>query len=239
LQRTIDQIRADKELVERKLKNAETRPKTMATQHRDPSVPTVSKNNNDDESSLDLITVQDGRNSSRHHHRDEDGDELSESDSDIVEMRQTMKELRDTQREHLSEALLNKAEDFYQPLSSRSEYDPMKKVSLLELSSTLTRPRSPTLSLDELKHSLRMATTYPTTNFPSYFNWTMQPLRDRSSPIEIPQKFDKTSSFSPKTYPWHPKSSLVTREAVIKAARSVFNSKVVDELTRGRSPSPY
>ena len=114
MQRTIDHLRSDKEAAERKLHDAEIQLRSVDDNHRQEQLSlarksrmtAVDRENDDDDDDDDdgefsaarriLGGLKNGYND------EEDADRLSDTDSDVLEMEQTLKKLRQTQLEYMS-----------------------------------------------------------------------------------------------------------------------------------------
>src|SRR5689334_7695541 len=97
----MEQLRADKTSVERKLQDAEMQLKAIDDSNRQAPLSLIRKsltNPSDDEDDDENFL---GKNKNGFH-IDDDIDRLSDTDSDVVEMERTLKELRQTQPEYMS-----------------------------------------------------------------------------------------------------------------------------------------
>ncbi|CAF4338202.1 unnamed protein product [Adineta steineri] len=110
LQRTIDQLRADKASVDRKLQDAEVQLKAIDDNNRQVKSSIVRKslttsnhnqNEDDDDDDENLTTEESVNKHQNGYHDDDEIDRLSDTDSDVVEMEQTLKQLRRTQLEYI------------------------------------------------------------------------------------------------------------------------------------------
>jgi hypothetical protein len=195
----MDQLRSDKSSLERKLHDAEIELKSIDDSHRQSQsslTRQTSTNRTDDENS----NLDDNKTT----FRNDDDEGLSDNDSDVIEMKQTLNELK-----HIS-AL---------PTSSITEQKP-RKMTTVELSKTnninpfrrtisFERPSNPSF-IDSGQWSNTLLSTMNNTN-------NTYPLSHYQSSIS-------------KTNFWQSQPSLITREAVLKAARDVLPPGVIDHL---------
>jgi hypothetical protein len=163
----MDQLRGDKSSLERKLHDAETELKTFSSNH-------INDENSNFEQTLS--------NTKRTLHEDDD-EALSDTDSDVIEMKQTLNELK-----HIS----------FHPNEKPAKHSPIIRNNSFERTSN-----------QSLIDSGRWSNTLLST------------ITNNTYPLGT---ISKTNS-------WQFQPSLITREAVLKAARDVLPPGVIDHLT--------
>jgi len=176
----MDQLRSDKSSLERKLQNAEVELKSIDDNNRQiaPSfIRQSSTNRTDDENSNLEQTVSHNKNT----FHDNDDDRLSDTDSDVIELKQTLNELK-----HIS--ILPKSN-----INRQNSFERTSNQSLI--------------------------------NSGQWSNTILSTIHNNTYPLNHYQ-----SSISKNNF-WQSQPSLITREAVIKAARDVLPPGVVDHLT--------
>ncbi|CAF1617425.1 unnamed protein product, partial [Adineta ricciae] len=213
IQRTLDQLRGEKFSLERQLHDAEFELKTIDSIHRQKQKSTSSRVDNDENSKTEQ-TFSHIPSASLHNeeeHDDDDDEGLSDTDSDIIEMKQTLNALK-----HMSflPTPTDPNHDKPRPKSSTINFTTITKQDTSPITRNIPFERTPNSSFID---SGRWSSTMPTkTNNNTY-------------PIGV-QALPNSPSMSKTTY-WQSQPSLITREAVLKAARDVLPPGVIDHLT--------
>lgn len=232
----MDQIQADKVSIERKLRDAEMQLKTMDDSHRPGSTLTNRKSvhtaresdDDDDEDSKVEKLLNRNRNGV-----DEDDEQLSDTDSDVMEMQRTVKEIRQARLQTMS-------------LFPTAHFDEKNNSHLKTTTGTIDLSKLSFGDVAPVNQSLRtiyrsIPRTYDSFETPAnqMFNdtgrWsnTMLSTLTSTNPLLMYQTTPNLYQTS-KTNQWGSQPSLVTREAVLKAARKVFAPSVIDQLNSHR-----
>lgn len=180
----MDHLRTDKSSLERKLNDAETELKSIDDSNRVSFTRQSSINATDNENSNLEQNISDNK-TNFHTNNDDDNDGLSDSDSDVIEMRQTL--------------------------------DQLKHISFLPKSNINEQKSHPHIFEKTSNQSLIDSGHWSNTLLSTIHNNTY-PLQNYQSPIA-------------KNQFWQSQTSLITREAVLKAARDVLPPGVIDHLT--------
>lgn len=211
IQRTLDQLRGEKSSLERKLQDAEFELKTMDSIHRQKPKSTSSRVDNDENSKTEQ-TFSQFLSASHHNEEDDDDDEgLSDTDSDIIEMKQTLNALK-----HMS---------FLPTPTEPNHNKPRPKSSTIDFSTITKQDTSPIIRNIAFERT-------PNSSFIDSGRWSStMPTKGNNNtyPIGV-QTLPNSPSMSKTTY-WQSQPSLITREAVLKAARDVLPPGVIDHLT--------
>lgn len=161
---------------------------------------------------------------------DEDEEQLSETDSDVMEMQRTVKEIRQARLNTMS--LFPTSHFDERPnshLKNTTETIDLTKVSFGDVAPVIRNLRT-------LQRTIPR--TYESFERPSnqFFNdtgrWSNTMLSTLSS--TNPLLMYQTTPNLYQTNQWNSQHSLVTREAVLKAARKVFAPGVIDQLNSHR-----
>lgn len=211
MQRTIDQLRGDKSSLERKLQDAKAELKAIdhINQQIQPSLTHKSSSNHidDDDDNSNLEQTLSNNKTTFH---DDDDEGLSDTDSDMIEMKQTLNELK-----HMS----------FLPLSTISMNNYNEK----------SLPKSTTMDFADVSSATRNISFERTSNSSlidsgRWSNTIPSKIVNSTYPIRMQTSHHHQPSVSKTNY-WQSQSSLITREAVIKAARDVLPPGVIDHLT--------
>jgi len=195
----MDQLRSDKSSLERKLNDAEIELKTMDDSNRQiPSTFTrqSSKNHTDDENSNFEQIFSHNKHTS--HNDDDDDDGLSDTDSDVIQMKQTLNELK-----HIS------------TLPTRNINE--RKTTTIDL----TDNNSPFIQ----NNSFERTSNQSLIDSGRWSNTMLSTIHNNTYPLHHYQSTISKNNF------WQSQPSLITREAVIKAARDVLPPGVIDHLS--------
>ena len=193
----MDHLHGDKSSLERKLYDAEIELKSIDDSHRQ-SQPSLTRqsstNRTEDENSTNLDD-----NKPIFHIYDDDDDGLSDSDSDVIEMKQTLTQLKhiSTLPTSLNEQKIRKTTE----LSKTNNINPFRRTISYE------RPSSNQSLIDSGQWSHTVLSTI-----------------NNTYPLSHYQSSGSQTNF------WQSQPSLITREAVLKAARDVLPPGVIDHL---------
>jgi hypothetical protein len=233
----MDQLRADKTSIERKLQDAEMQLKAIDDGHR--QVPTAFIRNNeeeeeDDDDNDENLNVDRNKNG---FHNDDDPDQLSDTDSDVVEMERTLKELRQTQLEYMS--LLptsNRDEKKNSHLKITPTVD-LTKLSVADVGPVIRNIRTMNRSIPRMYESFE--TIPPNQLLTDTGRWSNSMISTLGNTNSL-LMYQTLNRYQPNTTThWSSQPSLVTREAVLKAARTVFSPGVIDQLNSNRKSSTH
>ncbi|UJR13443.1 hypothetical protein I4U23_000457 [Adineta vaga] len=209
IQRTIDQLRGEKSSLERKLQDTELELKTMDISH--PQKSFSIHLDNDDNSHIDRTS----NNVQTMSQNDDDDDEgLSDTDSDMIEMKETLKALKQMSFLPTPTKLMSTNYTKPRPKSSTIDLIDLKKQDMNPMIQNISFERTSNSSLID---SGRWSNTMPTK------------ITNNTYPIGI-QTLQHSPSLSKTNY-WQSQPSLITRESVLKAARDVLPPGVIDHLT--------
>ena len=234
----MEQLRSDKTSLERKLQDAEMQLKAIDNSRR--QVPTAFIRNNDDEDEDDddeNLNINRNRNDT--HHNDEDADRLSDTDSDVVEMERTLKELRQTRLEYMSLLPTSTIDERKNPHLKSSPTVDLTKLSVADVGPVIRNIRAANRSIPKMYESFE---TIPSNQFltdTGRWSNTMISTLGNTNSLLMYQTLNRYPSTMTKGNHWSSQPSLVTREAVLNAARKVFSPSVIDQLNSNRKASTY
>ncbi|UJR33878.1 hypothetical protein I4U23_021299 [Adineta vaga] len=255
LKRTIEQITADKASIERKLQDAESQLKAIDNSHRQiqfsnarQSLITTSDNesDDDDDDGNNSKNLKLDQSSTKHHngfHHDEDDiDRLSDTDSDVIEMEQTLKELRQTQLEYMSllpiTNLDGKQHSHMKP-NTTATVD-FSKLSVADVGPVIRNIRTMQRTIPRLYESLEATSNHQLLNDSGrWSNSLISTTGNNTNSLSMYQTLNSYQSTLSKTNHWTSQPNLVTREAVLKAARRVFSPAIIDQLTTNTRSSTH
>jgi len=168
-----------------------------------------------------------------------DIDHLSDSDSDVVEMERTLKELRQTQLEYMSLLPLSNITDkSNQSLKTTGKLD-LTKIAVADVAPVIRNIRSINRNTPRMYESLDTIPYQLLTDTGRWSNKMSSTLGNTNSLIMYQTLNGYTPTTTMKTNQWNSQPSLVTREAVLKAARTVFAPGVIDQLNSNRKFPTY
>lgn len=153
-------------------------------------------------------------------------------------MEQTMKELRQTQREYMSILPIANVDEKQNVLVKTGTVD-LTKLSVADVSPVVRNIRAINRNSSRMYESLE---TIPNQFLTDSGRWSNTMTSTLGSNINSPLMYQTLNGYQPlasKTNHWGSQPSLVTREAVLKAARKVFSPSVVDQLTLNTKASSY
>lgn len=245
LQRTIDQLTHEKASIERKLQDTESQLKSIDTSNRPVATPRTQKvvrSTVSDDDDDDTISEEEKFERSRHglHRNNDEIDRLSDSDSDVVEMERTLKELRQTQLEYMSLLPLSNITDKQnQSLKTTMGTVDLTKLSVADVAPVIRNIRSINRNTPRMYESLDTIPNQLLTDTGRWSNNLSLTLGSTNSLL----MYQTLNGYKPttmvKTNQWNSQPSLVTREAVLKAARTVFAPGVIDQLNSNRKFPSY
>jgi hypothetical protein len=217
MQRTIDQLRGDKSSLERKLQDTKAELKAIdhINQQIQPSLTHKSSSNRIDDDDDDNSNLEQTLSNNKTTFHDDDDEGLSDTDSDMIEMKQTLNELKHMSFLPLSTISMNNYNEKSLPKS--------KTIDLAELSNHDVSSPTRNISFERTSNSSLIDSGRWSKTIPSKIVNSTYPIRMQTSHHHQP-------SVSKTNY-WQSQSSLITREAVIKAARDVLPPGVIDHLT--------
>jgi hypothetical protein len=217
MQRTIDQLRGDKSSLERKLQDAKAELKAIdhINQQIQPSLTHKSSSNRIDDDDDNSNLEQTLSNNKTTFHDDDDDEGLSDTDSDMIEMKQTLNELKHMSFLPLSTISMNNYNEKSLPKSTTIDLAALSNHDVSSATRNISFERTSNSSLID---SGRWSNTISSKIVNSTYPIGMQTLHRHQPSVS-------------KTNYWQSQSSLITREAVIKAARDVLPPGVIDHLT--------
>jgi hypothetical protein len=201
--------------LERKLQDAEIELKSLDDSNRQGQLSLTrqsSLNHTDDDSSNLEQTLSNNKKNSFNHNNDDDDEGLSDTDSDVIQMKQTLKELQQSQFEHKS----------FFPTSTIS----MNTIHGKEHSKNTTTSSHNNISPVIQNSSFERTSNQSLIDSGRWSNTMLSTIGNNTYPLSMQQ----TSSLSKHNY-WQSQPSLITREAVLKAARDVLPPGVIDRLS--------
>ena len=247
MQRTIDHLRSDKEAAERKLHDAEIQLRSVDDNHRQEQLSlarksrmtAVDRENDDDDDDDDdgefsaarriLGGLKNGYND------EEDADRLSDTDSDVLEMEQTLKKLRQTQLDYMS---LLPTSNMNERQKKTATVD-LTKLSVADVGPMVRSLRTTERNIPAADDSMLGTSSQRLNDTGQWSNTMMSTRTSNANPLLQYQMSNRYQPTLASNHRWGSQSSLVTREAVIKAARKVFAPAVIDQLAHNARPSTY
>lgn len=245
-------MRGDKEAVERQLQDVQRQ--LHAVEHGQPmskkskmSTAKLAVNDDvsdDDEKTDDLISksVASKRmhdNSINKYNNDDDPDSLSDADSDVVEMKQTIQELRRTQLEYISTMTASSIKDLRSQIAKKNLMNDSNRTTSND-PNIFVRNMQGTDSLNSKMFDPNELFISPTT--PDLNEWSTKMTSTMNRNVNATLRygaFDRYQPMMAQTSLWNNQPTLVTRDAVIKAARTVFAPNVIDQITSLNRPGKY
>ncbi|CAF0802679.1 unnamed protein product [Adineta steineri] len=219
MQRTMEQLRGEKLSLERKLQDTEAELKTIDSSQRQVQSSHTRKSStkhtdNDDDNSLLDQTFSNNKNTFLNNNDNDDDDGLSDTDSDIIEMQQTLTALK-----HMS----------FLPTPNISMNNNKKNEKINKKSTTIdfvNNDISPILRNIPFERTLNSSLI----DSGRWSNTMPSNIGNNTYPLGIQTMQQHQPSVSKNNY-WQSQPSLITREAVLKAARDVLPPGVIDHLT--------
>lgn len=209
--------------------------KTVDDSHRSGSTLTNRKSLNiaresdddDDESKLDKLLDRNKNGA------DEDDEQLSDTDSDVIEMQRTVKEIRQARLETMSLFPTTQFDEKSTTnLKSTSGTIDLRKLSFADVEPVIRNYRTIQRSIPRTYDSFETSGNQFFNNSGRWSN-TMLSTLTSTNPLLLYQTTPNLYQTN-KTNQWGSQPSLVTREAVLKAARKVFAPGVIDQLNSHR-----
>jgi hypothetical protein len=235
----MDQLRTDKASVERKLQDAEMQLKAIDNSNRQTQLPIARKsltNDSDDDDEHSNIEQFLDKNKNGFHN-DDDVDRLSDTDSDVVEMERTLKELRQTQLEYMS-LLPTSNIDEKQNQNLKTKTVDLTKLSVADVGPIVRNIRTINRNSPRMYESFETTSNQLLNDTGRWSNSMISTLGNTNS-LLMYQTLNPYQPILSKTNHWSSQPSLVTREAVLKAARTVFAPGVIDQLNSNRKSSTH
>ena len=227
----MEHLCADKTSLKRQLREAKAELKAVNDSHRESSLSSIRKasvDQTDNDRSTTELTAHSERNTL--HRDDVDDEELSETDSDVVQMKQTLQELQQNQRQPIGmiSSVKSPTVDI-----KRKTYASHGAIDLLNRSS----------NMDDGSFSQNlMSDKTPTLSFVDSGRWTNtmgSGLASRTYPLSMQPSLHYYGSSRSMGGSCQFQSSLITREAVLKAARDLLPPGVIDQLSSNSATSKY
>ncbi|CAF2999068.1 unnamed protein product [Rotaria socialis] len=249
LQKALDQLRNDKGAVERKLQDAEIQLKAIDESHRQinlsnahRSLTNATENNDDDDDDDEDDENFDpkkltSKNANGFHDND-DAERLSDTDSDVVEMEQTLKELRQTQRDYMSLLPISNIDDKQKQYAKTATVD-LTKLSVADVAPVVRNIRTINRNAPRMYESYETMPNQVLTDSGRWSNTMMSTLGNNTNSSAMYQTANGYQPILTKTNHWSSQPTLVTREAVLNAARKVFAPNVIDQLTSNSKSSTH
>ncbi|CAF4102441.1 unnamed protein product [Rotaria sp. Silwood2] len=235
----MDQLRSDKVTVERKLQDAEIRLKAIEDSNRQvqlsiahKSLTNGSENDEDDDDDDDNFTPKKltSKNKNGFHDDDDEAEQLSDTDSDVVEMEQTLKELRQTQREYMSLLPTSNIDESQKQHMKTTTID-LTKLSVADVAPVIRNIRTINRNMPRMYESFETIPNQLLTDSGRWSNTMISTLSNNTNSSFMYQTINGYQPIVSKNNHWSSQPTLVTREAVLKAARKVFAPGVIDQLT--------
>jgi hypothetical protein len=241
----MDQLRADKASVERKLQDVEAQLKAIDDSKRQmqsslarKSLKTRSDNEDDDDDDENLNSEQFSSKNQNGFHDDDDVDRLSDTDSDVVEMEQTLKQLRRTQLEYMSLLPVSNIDDKQNPHMKTTTVD-FTKLSVADVGPVVRNIRTINRNTPRMYESLETTPNQLLNDSGRWSNTMMSTGGNNTNSLLMYQTLHHYQPTLTKNNHWNSQPNLVTREAVLKAARRVFAPGVIDQLTSNTRSSTH
>ena len=240
----MDQLRSDKASTERKLYDAELQLKSVNDSNRQTqlsiarkSLANHSDNEDDDEDDEqeNLNPKQFSSGNKNGFHDDDDADRLSDTDSDVVEMEQTLKELRKTQLEYMSLLPTSNIDNKHMKTTTID----LTKLSVADVAPAIRNIRTINRNNSRVYDSFETTPNQLLTDTGRWSNTMLSTLGSNTNSVSMYQTLNRYQPTLTKTNHWSSQPTLVTREAVLKAARTVFAPGVIDQLTTNTRSSTH
>jgi hypothetical protein len=238
----MDQLRSDKESSERKLYDAEIQLKSVNDSNRQAQLSLARKSlanhSNDDDEDDDQENLNPKQFSSGNKngfHDDDDPDRLSDTDSDVVEMEQTLKELRKTQLEYMSLLPTSNIDNKHMKTTTID----LTKLSVADVGPAIRNIRTINRNNSRVYDSFETTPNQLLTDTGRWSNTMLSTLGSNTNSVSTYQTLNRYQPTLAKTNHWSSQPTLVTREAVLKAARTVFAPGVIDQLTTNSRSSTH
>ncbi|CAF3322324.1 unnamed protein product [Rotaria sp. Silwood1] len=249
LQRTMDQLRSDKAAVERKLQDAEIQLKAIEESNRQVQLSitrkSLTKGNENDDDDDDDDDDEDftpknltSKNKNGFHNDDDEAEQLSDTDSDVIQMEQTLKELRQTQREYMSLLPTSNIDESQKQHIKTTTID-LTKLSVADVAPVIRNIRTINRNTPRMYESFETIPNQVLTDSGRWSNTMMSTLSNNTNSSFIYQTLNGYQPILSKNNHWSSQPTLVTREAVLKAARKVFAPSVIDQLTSNTRSSTH
>ncbi|CAF1368702.1 unnamed protein product [Adineta steineri] len=216
MQRTMEQLRGEKLSLERKLHDTEAELKTIDSSQRQVQSSHTRKSstkhidNDDDNSNVDQ-TISNNKNTFLNNNDNDDDEGLSDTDSDIIEMQQTLNALKHMSFLPTPNISMNKNEKIN------------KKSTTIDFVNNDISPILRNIPFERTLNSSLIDSGRWSNTMPSN-------IGNNTYPLGIQTMQQHQPSVSKNNY-WQSQPSLITREAVLKAARDVLPPGVIDHLT--------
>ena len=228
----MEHLCADKTSLKRQLREAKVELKVINDSHRESPLSSIRKTSVDqtdnDRSGTTELSVHGEWNTL--HRDDVDDEELSETDSDVVQMKQTLQELQQNERQPMAKISIVSS-----PIvgMKKKTYASHGAIDLLNRSS----------NMDDSSCSQNLVTDKTSTApFVDSGRWTNTlgcSLASRTYPLTMQPTLYHYGSSRSMSGSCHFQSSLITREAVLKAARDLLPPGVIDQLSSNSSTSKH
>ncbi|CAF3553130.1 unnamed protein product [Rotaria sordida] len=253
LQRTMDQLRSDKATIERKLQDAEIQLKAIEDSNRQVQLSIARKSlingseNEDDDDDYDDYDENftpkkfTNKNKNDFHDYDDEAEQLSDTDSDVIKMEETLKELRQTQREYLSLLPTSNIDESQKQHTKTTTID-LTKLSVADVAPVVRNIRTINRNMPRMYESFETIPNQLLTDSGRWSNTMISTLSNNNNNNNSSLMYQTLNGYQPiisKTHHWSSQPTLVTREAVLKAARTVFAPGVIDQLTSSTKSSTY
>ncbi|CAF2866852.1 unnamed protein product [Rotaria sp. Silwood2] len=223
LQRTTNQLRGDKSSLERKLQDAQTELKAMNDnnkQIRSSSIHKSSSNHiDDDDDDNNNSNIEQTQSNNKYtfdddHDNDDDDEGLSDTDSDVIQMKQTLNEYK-----YIS--------SLSKPNISMNNINEKKNSKSLTVN--LTNLPNNDVSSVIRNISFERRSNQSLIDSGQWTNTMLSTIGNNTYPLGMQNLHHYQPSISKANY-WQSQPSLITRESVIKAARDVLPPGVIDRL---------
>jgi hypothetical protein len=239
----MDQLRADKTSIERKLQDAEMQLRAIDNSNRQTQLSNAHKSltigsDHDDDDDDENSNVEQFLNKNKNSfHNDDDADRLSDTDSDVVEMERTLKELRQTQLQYMSLLPLSNIDEKHNQHLKTATVD-LTKLSVADVGPVIRNIRTINRNNPRMYESFETTPNQLLTDTGRWSNSMISTLGNTNS-LLMYQTLNRYQPILSKINQWSSQPTLVTREAVLKAARTVFAPGVIDQLNSNRKSSTH
>ncbi|CAF1549109.1 unnamed protein product, partial [Rotaria sp. Silwood1] len=199
LQRTMTQLRGDNSSLEQKLQDAQSELKAIDDSNKQIQ---LSSNHIDDDNS----NFEQTQSNNKYTFHDDDDEGLSDTDSDVIQMKQTLNEFK-----HIS--------SFSKPINNIDEkqHSKPKTVNLTDLSNNDISSVIQNISFERRSNQSLIDSG-------QWTNTMLSTIGNNTYPLGIQNLHHYKTNY------WQIQPSLITRESVIKAARDVLPPGVIDRL---------
>ncbi|CAF3822453.1 unnamed protein product [Rotaria magnacalcarata] len=153
-------------------------------------------------------------------------------------MEQTLKELRQTQRDYMSLLPISNIDDKQKQYTKTATVD-LTKLSVADVAPVVRNIRTINRNAPRTYESYETMPNQVLTDSGRWSNTMMSTLGNNTNSSAMYQTVNGYQPILTKTNHWSSQPTLVTREAVLNAARKVFAPNVIDQLTSNSKSSTH